>query len=167
MLCPHMNGLCSRAASASSRWPFFHSVCRGTAPWPHPARPGCQASGLRQSGKGRDRSDRPIFARIARMAFGSLSGDETPGPRFHDVRRGTAHPSEKSGSSLSGDKALAFGSLTERGGFEPPKPVSQFNGLANRRYRPLSHLSWSGKASRAISSMIFLSERTKAGAASQ
>jgi hypothetical protein len=30
---------------------------------------------------------------------------------------------------------------TERGGFEPPKPVSQFNGLANRRYRPLSHLS--------------------------
>ncbi len=29
----------------------------------------------------------------------------------------------------------------ERGGFEPPKPVSQFNGLANRRYRPLSHLS--------------------------
>jgi hypothetical protein len=32
----------------------------------------------------------------------------------------------------------------ERGGFEPPKPVSQFNGLANRRYRPLSHLSSGG-----------------------
>src|SRR5271157_3972309 len=29
----------------------------------------------------------------------------------------------------------------ERGGFEPPRPVSQSNGLANRRYRPLSHLS--------------------------
>jgi integrase len=35
--------------------------------------------------------------------------------------------------------------ITERGGFEPPKPVSQFNGLANRRYRPLSHLSCSGR----------------------
>jgi hypothetical protein len=39
---------------------------------------------------------------------------------------------------------------TERGGFEPPKPVSQFNGLANRRYRPLSHLSCSGKLSARI-----------------
>jgi hypothetical protein len=29
----------------------------------------------------------------------------------------------------------------ERGGFEPPRPVAQSNGLANRRYRPLSHLS--------------------------
>jgi len=33
------------------------------------------------------------------------------------------------------------GSRAERGGFEPPRPVSQSNGLANRRYRPLSHLS--------------------------
>ena len=32
----------------------------------------------------------------------------------------------------------------ERGGFEPPRPVSQSNGLANRRYRPLSHLSGRG-----------------------
>ena len=32
-------------------------------------------------------------------------------------------------------------SRAERGGFEPPRPVSQSNGLANRRYRPLSHLS--------------------------
>ncbi len=30
---------------------------------------------------------------------------------------------------------------TERGGFEPPKQVSPLNGLANRRFRPLSHLS--------------------------
>jgi len=29
----------------------------------------------------------------------------------------------------------------ERGGFEPPIPFSQYNGLANRRFRPLSHLS--------------------------
>ncbi len=43
-------------------------------------------------------------------------------------------------------RRLGTDSGTERGGFEPPKPVSQFNGLANRRYRPLSHLSWSGKA---------------------
>ena len=32
----------------------------------------------------------------------------------------------------------------ERGGFEPPRPVAQSNGLANRRYRPLSHLSGRG-----------------------
>ncbi len=30
----------------------------------------------------------------------------------------------------------------ERGGFEPPRPLAEPNGLANRRYRPLSHLSW-------------------------
>src|SRR5271157_3989020 len=35
--------------------------------------------------------------------------------------------------------ALVVGA--ERGGFEPPRPVAQSNGLANRRYRPLSHLS--------------------------
>ena len=33
------------------------------------------------------------------------------------------------------------GAKAERGGFEPPRPVSQSNGLANRRFRPLSHLS--------------------------
>jgi len=31
--------------------------------------------------------------------------------------------------------------LTERGGFEPPKGCDTLNGLANRRFRPLSHLS--------------------------
>ena len=30
---------------------------------------------------------------------------------------------------------------TERGGFEPPKGFDTLNGLANRRFRPLSHLS--------------------------
>ena len=29
--------------------------------------------------------------------------------------------------------SLPDGSVAERGGFEPPKPVSQFNGLANRK----------------------------------
>ncbi len=33
------------------------------------------------------------------------------------------------------------GSGAERGGFEPPNAVSHVNGLANRRFRPLSHLS--------------------------
>ncbi len=35
---------------------------------------------------------------------------------------------------------------TERGGFEPPRPVSRPNGLANRRFRPLSHLSTASKS---------------------
>ena len=30
---------------------------------------------------------------------------------------------------------------TERGGFEPPVRCDTYNGLANRRFRPLSHLS--------------------------
>jgi site-specific recombinase XerC len=33
------------------------------------------------------------------------------------------------------------GSRTERGGFEPPVRFDPYNGLANRRFRPLSHLS--------------------------
>jgi len=37
----------------------------------------------------------------------------------------------------------------ERGGFEPPRPVSQPNGLANRRFRPLSHLSETADGARA------------------
>ena len=32
----------------------------------------------------------------------------------------------------------------ERGGFEPPVPVSQYDGLANRWFQPLTHLSWWG-----------------------
>ena len=31
--------------------------------------------------------------------------------------------------------------LAERGGFEPPVRFYSYNGLANRRFRPLSHLS--------------------------
>ena len=33
------------------------------------------------------------------------------------------------------------GKLAERGGFEPPVEVSPYDGLANRCFRPLSHLS--------------------------
>ena len=33
------------------------------------------------------------------------------------------------------------GNRAERGGFEPPIPFDRYNGLANRRFRPLSHLS--------------------------
>ena len=31
--------------------------------------------------------------------------------------------------------------MAEGGGFEPPIPVSQYNGLANRRLQPLGHPS--------------------------
>ena len=31
--------------------------------------------------------------------------------------------------------------MAERGGFEPPIRFNPYNGLANRRFRPLSHLS--------------------------
>jgi hypothetical protein len=31
--------------------------------------------------------------------------------------------------------------LAERGGFEPPVPFYRYNGLANRPFRPLRHLS--------------------------
>ena len=37
--------------------------------------------------------------------------------------------------------SVVDGSETERGGFEPPKGCDTLNGLANRRFRPLSHLS--------------------------
>jgi hypothetical protein len=37
--------------------------------------------------------------------------------------------------------AVPDGSRTERGGFEPPMGFDPHNGLANRRFRPLSHLS--------------------------
>ena len=73
--------------------------------------------------------------------------------RIHVVAGGTSgSDSEMSmGSEIPGNEArdgrvrTLAGRRTERGGFEPPKPVSQFNGLANRRYRPLSHLSCSGR----------------------
>ncbi|MDB5349209.1 MAG: xerC 3 [Planctomycetota bacterium] len=48
------------------------------------------------------------------------------------------------------------GSRTERGGFEPPNRLSPVNGLANRRFRPLSHLSWVG-----LSKEIRLGKGTK------
>ncbi len=38
--------------------------------------------------------------------------------------------------------------MAERGGFEPPVPVAQYDGLANRCLRPLSHLSASKNAHR-------------------
>jgi integrase len=37
--------------------------------------------------------------------------------------------------------SVSGGSNTERGGFEPPIGFDTYNGLANRRFRPLSHLS--------------------------
>jgi integrase len=59
-----------------------------------------------------------------------------------------ASDTETPGNEARSGSVRAFAArTTERGGFEPPKPVSQFNGLANRRYRPLSHLSCSGKSS--------------------
>ena len=40
--------------------------------------------------------------------------------------------------------------LAERGGFEPPVQFYPYNGLANRRFRPLSHLSGSRHATKTI-----------------
>ena len=42
---------------------------------------------------------------------------------------------------------LARLALAERGGFEPPVQVSLYDGLANRCFRPLSHLSGWGESS--------------------
>src|SRR5687767_12517306 len=39
----------------------------------------------------------------------------------------------------------AIWKLAERGGFEPPVRFNPYNGLANRRFRPLSHLSCLGE----------------------
>ena len=36
---------------------------------------------------------------------------------------------------------LSAGKLAEREGFEPSVRFNPYNGLANRRFRPLSHLS--------------------------
>src|SRR3954469_6144430 len=38
--------------------------------------------------------------------------------------------------------------LAERGGFEPPIRFYSYNGLANRRFRPLSHLSAQSRQTR-------------------
>src|SRR5688572_9875847 len=38
-------------------------------------------------------------------------------------------------------KAIGGIAVAERGGFEPPIRFYSYNGLANRRFRPLSHLS--------------------------
>ena len=38
------------------------------------------------------------------------------------------------------DMSESFGSGAERGGFEPPKPVSQFNGLANTQSIDIKYL---------------------------
>ena len=35
--------------------------------------------------------------------------------------------------------------VAERGGFEPPVPVSQYDSLANCWFQPLTHLSKSGR----------------------
>ncbi len=60
-------------------------------------------------------------------------------------------------NKASGDQSRLVTRLeAERGGFEPPKPVSQFNGLANRRYRPLSHLSRSATSTREFLPIIKL-----------
>jgi hypothetical protein len=40
-----------------------------------------------------------------------------------------------------GTKAIESEGLAERGGFEPPVEFSPYDGLANRCFRPLSHLS--------------------------
>src|SRR5271166_4513633 len=84
-------------------------------------------------------------------ALGSQStGDTlfTGGYRLYRIVPDSASTAEgstrhKVTGAKAGDrrKCLAFSVKTERGGFEPPRPVSQSNGLANRRYRPLSHLS--------------------------
>ena len=42
---------------------------------------------------------------------------------------------------LSADESNLGKIMAERGGFEPPVPVAQYDGLANRCLRPLSHLS--------------------------
>ena len=45
----------------------------------------------------------------------------------------------------TGERDVSLGSdarkLAERGGFEPPVRFNPYNGLANRHFRPLSHLS--------------------------
>jgi Phage integrase family len=78
-----------------------------------------------------------------------LPTDKDGSMRTHAVADATAGPGSQSSldsetlenQAQDGCVRFAAGTSAERGGFEPPKPVSQFNGLANRRYRPLSHLS--------------------------
>jgi hypothetical protein len=47
---------------------------------------------------------------------------------------------EKMGGQRSAGAMSRLG-MAERGGFEPPVRFYPYNGLANRRFRPLSHLS--------------------------
>jgi hypothetical protein len=108
----------------------------------------------------RDRPDTLHFdiTDVARLGLTGMPGSH---PRFSRHLANSRRFSSENGSDLSQELsqppldqnielpksfqeqrfARRHCSLAERGGFEPPKPVSQFNGLANRRYRPLSHLS--------------------------
>jgi Phage integrase family len=73
-----------------------------------------------------DGSGRDVSATVAMTAVGDRN-DNTP----------ETLTSEGFGRVLSAPD----GSGTERGGFEPPIGFDTYNGLANRRFRPLSHLS--------------------------
>ncbi len=50
-------------------------------------------------------------------------------------------PETQSDDGFGRSLSAAGGSQAERGGFEPPIGFDTYNGLANRRFRPLSHLS--------------------------
>ncbi len=69
-------------------------------------------------------SDSDVMPRSVEMIAGN---EDTPQPPWND---GVGRVLSASG-----------GEGAERGGFEPPRPLSEPNGLANRRFRPLSHLS--------------------------
>ena len=60
--------------------------------------------------------------------------------RHTSMISGQVLPAGVTGNRLLLRKSLRR-KLAERGGFEPPVQCYPYNGLANRRFRPLSHLS--------------------------
>ena len=72
----------------------------------------------------------------APITFLSLFCPETP---LFAALATPARPTKR--RPFSGLNPLYQVILAERGGFEPPERFNPFNGLANRRFRPLSHLS--------------------------
>ena len=95
-----------------------------------------------------------IIGERARLACGVPHVSGLSGGRNLTVT-GEEHPSEQARARMhpqfqlprSGQTTVrVVWKLAERGGFEPPIRFYSYNGLANRRFRPLSHLSRAGAA---------------------
>ena len=105
--------------------------CASGVSWRTPGRREYHRASTLDSRRGLSTSDLPAASRSRMNSTASR------------VPRTTGLPARISGSITirSGQDISIHGFLAERRGFEPPVEVSPYDGLANRCFRPLSHLS--------------------------